>query len=72
VRLTIESTGQIYLLDGRPVRLWIGTTPSGRKVDLYVASIGSDDPAAQHELGVELALDRDRQAIGIIVLEGPG
>lgn len=54
MRLVIESTETVTELDGVEVRLWEGTTETGRPVKVFVRRIAADDPAAQAELEREL------------------
>ena len=54
--LTIESTDTWTTIDGRPARLWRGTTPEGREVHVFVGMLAVADPAAQAELERDLML----------------
>lgn len=39
MRLTIEATDQVVLIDGQPARLWKGTSEHGTACDVYVCAI---------------------------------
>lgn len=42
MKLTIESTSDIVLLNGIETRVWKGTTDNGIECDVYVARISTD------------------------------
>jgi hypothetical protein len=54
VKITIESTDTLTLLEGRRVRLWEGVTEAGAKVWVFVALISVDADEDTAELDAEL------------------
>ncbi len=46
MKITIEPTDQIVVVEGIPVRVWSGVTDRGTKCAVFVALIGVDDAAA--------------------------
>lgn len=43
MKLTIESTDDIVLLNGVETRIWTGITENGVKCDVYIARIATDE-----------------------------
>jgi hypothetical protein len=54
IRLMIVSTEGIKLLDGVPVRAWLGTTEKGTKCTVYVRAIRVKTEADNGEFEREL------------------
>jgi len=50
MKLTITPTDVVTRLNGVPCRHWLGTTESGRPVDVFVHLVASADPGAMAEL----------------------
>ncbi len=70
MKLTIEPTRIIELVNGRPARLWRGRTESGLSVDVFTAAVGSADPAAWAELErdlIEISRDQPPEEIAQLV-----
>ncbi len=49
MKLEIESTNHIVLLDGMPARVWNGRTEKGTACEVYVVRIGTDRTAGEGE-----------------------
>jgi hypothetical protein len=58
VKLSIERTDRLVTFQGRPVRVWHGTTESGHPVELFVAGMtGPGDEQGRDEFEAGLAED---------------
>ena len=54
MKITLESTDRIVMLDGRAVRIWHGKTERGTEVFAYVALVASASDADASELEAAL------------------
>jgi hypothetical protein len=56
MKITVESTTKIVMLNGVPARIWEGTTESGHKVHCFITRIacGIDDAPARAEFERDL------------------
>lgn len=54
MHLSITPTPVLTEIHGQLARLWKGTTPLGRSVDVYVAAVATADVAAMDELDAAL------------------
>lgn len=52
--LLIESTPTITYLDGVPCRVWRGVDAQGRRCDVFVHRVGTEDAELQKVLADEL------------------
>jgi len=59
VKITIESTEELAELDGKPVRLWVGTTEGGAHVVALVALVGVQGETAALEREIDGLLERE-------------
>ncbi len=56
MKLEIVRTDRVVNFQGRPVRVWHGTTESGHPVELFVAAMtGPGDEKGRHEFEAGLA-----------------
>ena len=70
MKLAIESTDEVGLLMGIPVRVRRGLTEGGHPVDVYVALVGTDDPAARLEINLELGGDAGPVEVAFVAHPG--
>lgn len=54
MKLTIEPTDQLYVIDGLKTRRWKGTDEHGHPFDVFVAVIGTAEVGAQFNAEMEL------------------
>ncbi|GJD92873.1 hypothetical protein [Methylobacterium iners] len=69
MKLTLEPTGQLELVQGTPCRVWSGTTDTGLQVLAWVATVQPQT----HDLGKLMAFEEEliempyrREAAGIV------
>ncbi len=56
MKITLEPTDEVVILDGVPVRVWIGVDERGRPYDVFVHRIGAASWEAQQALAESLAV----------------
>lgn len=54
MKIELQSTGRIVLLDGVPCRVWEGKTAAGVPLTAYIARVAIDDPRDASHFAREL------------------
>ena len=54
MKITVESTAEIAVIEGQPMRLWHGTTAGGVEIVAFIRFISVRNDADQFSFAVEL------------------
>lgn len=74
MKLTIEPSEEILLLDGSPARVWTGEDEHGVLVRCFIRTVSpqTHDEAVNARYARELAAQEDMRFIGVAVLDPEG